>query len=364
MSVPIAKLGIQNIKAHMIADGAPNLPPVSIALNSNESAFGPSPLALDAAKAAAAGLERYFEDPGKILIPAIADRFGLQTGRIAIGQGSDDLLARIARAYLGPGTEMLRSANGYPKTPNYAHANDAIPVAVPDTAFRASVDNLLAAVTEKTRVVYLANPENPAGSHLGGADVRRLHAGLPDHVLLVLDCAYEDYVDAEDYEPGHRLVEEAENVVMVRTFSKIFGLAGARVGWLYGPPDVVETVSKIALTFPLASPSVAAAVAALKDRAHFNWVREQNSANRTELSEALCRLGLEIYPSQTNFVLADFRGLAISAEMAAARLRCRGISVRRLAPAAYRTCIRITLGTASELAFFEKALADILSEHR
>lgn len=348
----------------MIADGDPDLPPVSIALNSNESAFGPSPLAINAAKAAASGLERYFEDPGKILIPAIAERFGLEASRIAVGQGSDDLLARIARAYLGQGTEMLRSANGYPKTPNYAHANDAIPVAVPDEAFRASVDNLLAAVTDKTRVVYLANPENPAGSHLGGADVRRLHAGLPDHVLLVLDCAYEDYVDAKDYEPGHRLVEDADNVVMVRTFSKIFGLAGARVGWLYGPPHVVETVSKIALTFPLASPSLAAAVAALQDRAHFNWVREQNNANRTGLSVALRELGLEVYPSQTNFVLTDFRDQAISAEMAAAQLRGRGISVRRLAPTAYRTCIRITLGTKSELALFEKALIEILSESR
>lgn len=364
MSVPLAKHGIQHIKAHMIADGDPALPPVSIALNSNESAFGPSQRATDAAIAAASGLERYLEDPGKVLKPAIAERFGLDTSRIAIGHGSDDLLARIARAYLGPGTEMLRSANGYPKTPNYAHANDATPVAVPDEGFRASVDNMLAAVTERTRVVYLANPENPAGSHLGGADVRRLHAGLPDHVLLVLDCAYEDYVDAEDYEPGHRLVEDADNVVMVRTFSKIFGLAGARVGWLYGPKHVVDVVSRIALTFPLSSPSVAAAIAALQDRAHFDWIRKQNNANRTQLSAALDALGLEVYPSQTNFVLTDFRHQTISAETAAARLRSRGISVRRLALPAYRTCVRITLGTGAEVAVLEKALSEILSESR
>lgn len=345
----------------MIVDGDETLPPVSVALNSNESAFGPSPRAIDAAKAATSGLERYYEDPAGILIPAIAERFGLESGRIAIGQGSDDLLARIARAYLGPGTEMLRSANGYPKTPNYAHANDATPIAVPDESFRASVDNLLAAVNEKTRVVYLANPENPAGTHLGGAEVRRLHAGLPDHVLLVLDCAYEDYVDAEDYEPGQLLVEDADNVVMVRTFSKIFGLAGARVGWLYGPGHVVDVVSRIALTFPLASPSVAAAVAALQDRNHFEWVREQNNAQRSRLSASLRKHGLEVYPSQTNFVLADFRGQAVSAENAASQLRHRGISVRRLALPAYRTCVRFTLGTRSEMAALETALSEILS---
>lgn len=364
MSVPLAKHNIQHIKAHMIADSDPDLPPVSIALNSNESAFGPSQRAINAAKAATSGLERYLENPANVLAPAIAERFGLDTSRIAIGHGSDDLLARIARAYLGPGTELLRSANGYPKTPNYAHANDATPVAVPDQAFRASVDNILDAVTERTRVVYLANPENPAGSHLGGADIRRLHAGLPDHVLLVLDCAYEDYVDAEDYEPGHCLVEDANNVVMVRTFSKIFGLAGARVGWLYGPKHVVDTVSRIALTFPLSSPSVAAAISALQDGAHFDWVREQNKANRTRLSAMLSGFSLEVYPSQANFVLTDFRGLTISAETAAAHLRGRGISIRRLALPAYRTCIRITVGTGPELATLEKALSEILPGSR
>ncbi len=249
MAVTRAKSAIDKIRPHMIGAARAMVPPAAIHLNSNESVYGPSHHAAAAARAALVGIERYLEDPDAALAPSIANRFRLQADRITIGQGSDDLLARLARAYLGPGTELIRSANGYLKVPNYAYANDADVVSVPDDNFKPSVDGMIAAISERTRIVYLANPENPAGTYLSGVEVRRLHAAIPNDALLVIDSAYEEYVDAPDYEPAHKLVEESGNVVMCRTFSKIFGLAGARVGWAYGPDDVIDSLRRIALTF-------------------------------------------------------------------------------------------------------------------
>ena len=357
---PEPKKGIGNIKPHMLAEAALDSPPISIALNSNESAFGPSLCAVEAAKAATTNLERYFENPRDVLAPAIAETFGLDVERITIGQGSDDLLARLARAYLEPGSELIRSVNGYLKIPNYAHANDAIPVAAPDDAFKASVDAILDCVTPKTRMVYLANPENPAGSYLSGTKIRRLHAGLPEHILLVLDCAYEEYVDATDYEPGHKLVEEFENVVMTRTFSKIYGLAGARMGWLYGSREIVDIVSRISLTFPVASPTIAATLAALEDKNHIQFVRQENSRLRKAMTQSLINMGLKVYPSQTNFLLVEFPDSTKSAADASIYLRQKGIAVRRFASPAYKDCIRITLGFESELCAVEQAITAFL----
>ncbi len=361
MPSPEAKKGIGNIKPHMLKEDGADLPPVSIALNSNENAYGPSQSAIAAAQAAALNLERYYEAPQSVLAPALAEAYDLEAERIAIGQGSDDLLARLARAYLQPGSEMIRSANGYLKTPNYAYANDAVPVSAPDHDFTPSVDAILEKLSEKTRMVYLANPENPAGTHLSGKEVRRLHAGLPDHVLLVLDCAYEEYVDAPDYEPGDVLVAEAQNVVMTRTFSKIHGLAGARMGWLYGPEEIVETVSKIGLMFPVASPSISACLAALEDKAHVGMVYERTVRARRSLKSDLTELGLKVYPSQTNFLLVEFPDPARSAENACSNLRRKGIAVRRFANPAYKHCLRITLGFDSELKTATRAIAAFLA---
>lgn len=337
---------IQRIRPHMVG-AAPSVAP-RLRLDSNESAYGPSPRALAAAEDALARLHRYDEAPDLRLAPAIAARFGLDPERIVTGQGSDDLLARVARAFLGPGTELVRTANGYLKVPNYAHACGAEVVSVPDRAFIPDIDAMIAALTERTRIVYLANPENPAGTHLPAAEIQRLHAALPPHVLLVLDCAYEEYVDAPGHAPPHRMVEAAENVVMARSFSKIFGLAGARVGWLYGPPNLVDSLRRIGLTFPVSGPSLAAALAALQDTAHTDRVRAATAAERARMARALADLGLTPTPSQTNFLLVHFPDPDRSAEACAAALAAHGILVRRLASDAFQSHLRLTLGLPAE----------------
>jgi histidinol-phosphate aminotransferase len=293
----------------------------------------------------------------------IAKRQGLEVDRIAIGHGSDDLLARLARVYLGENSEMIRSCNGYLKTPNYAFANNATPVSVIDRAFTTSVDAILEAVTEKTRMVYVANPENPAGTYISGNEIRRLHLALPSHVVLVLDCAYEEYVDASDYEAGHLLARESENIVVTRTFSKIYGLAGARVGWMYASKEIIDMVTRIGLTFPVASSSVAAAMAALEDETHINYVFQTNRRLRNAFSKNMKNLGLKVYPSQTNFVLLEFEPGEHSAAACADHLSRQGIAIRRFASVAYENCIRVTIGIEADMKRIEAAITVFLNNH-
>jgi len=360
---PVARPGILKIRAHMIGaapgrtDG--DADPDRIYINSNESAFGPSPKAVAAANAAMGAAARYPETAPADLAAAIGRRFDLDPGRIVCGFGSDDLLARIARCYLAPGDELVYSANGYQKIPNYAHANDAVPVAAPDRDLTADADSLLSKVGPRTRIVMLANPDNPAGTHVDGDEVRRLHAGLPGHVLLVLDSAYAEFADADDYEDPARLAGEASNVVMTRTFSKVFGLAGLRIGWAYGAPGIVDVLGRVGITFPISVPARAAALAALADRAHFDHVLTETKRLRHWLSERLMKLGLTVYPSQTNFVLARFPGGPAAAQAAYEALAARGVVARRLAAAAFADCIRFTIGTEAEM----MRTADSLAAH-
>ncbi len=361
MAALLFKPGIDHIKPHMVEDEKESSRPVGIALNSNESAIGASPHAIAAARSAVSGIERYLEDSQNILSDEIARRYDLKPEKIAIGIGSDDLLSRLARVYLDSGREMIRSRNGYLKAPNYAWANNAIPVSAEDANLTPSVDAILDCITPKTAMIYLANPENPAGTHLSGREIRKLHASLRGDILLVLDCAYDEYVDDPEYESPHLLVEEAANVVMTRTFSKIYGLAGARVGWMYAPEHTVSLVNRIGLTFPLSAPSTAAALAALQDTRHTQYVYSLNQRLRAEFTESIRNLGLKVYPSQTNFVLIEFPDPEYNARDAALALRASGISVRRFISSAYRECIRITLGFEHELKAAEGVIEKFLN---
>jgi histidinol-phosphate aminotransferase len=272
----------------------------------------------------------------------------------------------LAAGTAGPGDELIHSVHGYLKFANYGHANGARPVAAPDERFRASVEGLLGSVSARTRVVMVANPDNPTGTHLSGDEVRRLHAGLPGNVLLVLDSAYAEYVDAADYEVAEALIEEAENVVMTRTFSKIFGLAGLRpglrLGWLYGPSAVADVLRRIGVTFPISGPALAAGTAGLGDGAHRERVRVHNQTWRRWLSGALADLGLQVTPSQCNFVLACFGDPAKSASEASRYLAERGIVVRMFNSPDYRDRVRITLGLEHEMHAVVDALRAFLRD--
>ena len=218
-------------------------------LSSNEGALGPSPKAMAAYAKAAAELHRYPDGGAEKLRAAIGRHYGLDPARIVCGAGSDELLNLLVRAYCGPGDELLYSQYGFLMYPINALGVGATPVAAPEKDYRADVDAMLAKVTDKTRIVCLANPNNPTGSYLTKDDVRRLHAGLPKNVLLVIDAAYAEYVSRNDYELGVELVDQAENVVMTRTFSKIYGLGGLRLGWMYGPAGVVDVMSRLRQPF-------------------------------------------------------------------------------------------------------------------
>ena len=342
--MPVAKVGIQKIKPHMVSSSSITTKDKDINLDSNENAFGPSQKAIDAAKNATNSLERYVENPASILVPELAKTYNLESERLAIGFGSDDLLARIARAYLQPGTALLRSQNSYLKVPNYAYSNDADAVAAPDRNFCTDVDAMLSCLTVETRIVYLANPDNPSGAMLPGTELRRLHAGLPSDVLLVIDGAYSEYVTDPAYEDGGMLVRAYDNVIVTRSFSKIHGLAGARVGWVYGPPHVIDTINRISLTFPLATPSLYAAIAALEDRKHRDYVRNETALLRDEATKKLTEAGIHVYPGHGNFILMEMGGPESLAREVDTALRAEGISLRRFASPAFDRCLRMTLG--------------------
>ncbi len=337
-----------------------NSRPVSIFLNSNESAFGPSSAVVESARAAVFGIERYIENQEYQLVPALAEAHGLDPSRIAIGCGSDDLLVRLARAYLNAGDELVRSANSYLKVPNYAHSNDAVPVAAPDKEFGALPEAILESVTNRTRVVYLANPDNPSGSYLPVSEVRRLHAGLPSNVLLIVDCAYFEYVDQDNPSEIMRLAEQCENVVVTRTFSKVYGLAGARAGWIYASPAIVDVVNRLCYTFPLSTPSLSAVMTALKDQKHVDFVRSETLRLRTEFADRFSALGIRVYPSQGNFLLLELDdAVGRSAEETAFELRRQGIAVRRFTAPAYGDCLRVTIGYEGDMQACCSALRNV-----
>ena len=256
---------------------------------------------------------------------------------------------RPASFYL-PRGELIHSANGYQKIPNYAYANGADAVAAPDREYTADVDSILGCVTDRTRVVMIANPDNPTGSYLPGTEIRRLHAGLPDNVVLVLDSAYLEYVEAEDYENPAALVEETDNVIMTRTFSKIYGLASIRLGWAYAPPAIADMLRRVGVTYPVSGPASRSGFAALQDTEHTARVYAETVRVRRWFGEALTENGIIVHPSQANFVLATFPDPERSARMAYDYLLENGIAARRFPTPNFSDCVRFTIGFDHEMA--------------
>ncbi|QQS14506.1 MAG: histidinol-phosphate transaminase [Rhodospirillales bacterium] len=325
-------------------------------LSSNEGALGPSPKAMAAYAAAASELHRYPDGGTDKLRAALGAHHGLDPARIVCGAGSDELLNLLVRAYCGPGDELLYSAHGFLMYPLNAKGVGATPVAAPEKDFRTDVTAMLARVTARTRIVCLANPNNPTGSYVTRDEVKRLRDGLPRSTLLIIDAAYAEYVARNDYDAGVDLVRSSENVVMTRTFSKIYGLGGLRLGWMYGPEHVVDVMNRLRQPFNVNLAAQTAGVAALADKAHTEAVRANNDEWLPWLTTELTKLGLAVRPSVGNFVLVGF-GAAERAAAANDAMMGDGLIPRMVGAYGLGDHLRITIGNPEEVRAVRDSLA-------
>ena len=332
-------------------------------LSSNETPLGPSPKAVAAYHAIGEHLEDYPDGDSTALREAIGRAFGLDPNRIVCGAGSDELLNLIADAYLHDGDEAIHTTHAFLVYPIATRGSGATPIVAAEKNYTADVDAMLAAVSGRTKVVFLANPNNPTGTYVPFDEVKRLHRGLPPHVLLVLDAAYAEYVRRNDYEAGIELVATCENVVMCRTFSKIHGLAALRLGWLYGPAHVVDAVNRIRGPFNVNAPAMAAGIAALEDGAHLEASRAHNEKWLAWLTAEIRSLGLEVTPSIANFLLIHFpetRGR--TAEDADGFLTRRGLILRRVKAYKLPNALRMSVGTEEANRLAVTALAEFVGK--
>jgi histidinol-phosphate aminotransferase len=332
-------------------------------LSSNETPLGPGERAIAAYRAVGEHLEDYPDGSASALREAIGEVFGLDPARIVCGAGSDDLLNLLARAYLKDGDEAIHATHGFLVYPIATLAAGAKPVVAPETNYTVNVDAMLKAVTPKTKIVFLANPNNPTGTYIPFDEVKRLHKGLPPHVLLVLDAAYAEYVQRNDYESGIELVATSENVVMCRTFSKIYGLAALRLGWMYGPAHVVDAINRIRGPFNVNAPAIAAGIAAIRDTAHVERSREHNTRWLAWLTEEFSKLGLEVTPSVANFVLIHYpQEPGRTAKEADAFLAKRGLILRQVTGYKLPNALRMSVGTEEANRMMVKSLAEFLGK--
>ncbi len=312
-----------------------------VKLSSNENPFGPSEAAKQAIRRSVHSLHRYPSSDHAGLRAALGEIHRLDPARIICGAGSDEIITFLCQAYGGPGTEVIHTEHGFSMHRISALAAGSTPIEAPEHERCVDVDSILGAVTFRTRLVFIANPANPTGTMIGSNEVARLAADLPDHVLLVLDGAYAEFV--EDFDGGARLVENRENVFMTRTFSKIYGLGGLRIGWGYGPAHVIDALNRVRGPFNLSDLQMAAAEAALRDTDHVERCRAENTRLRGWLAKALAELGVPSDTSCANFVLARFHDAA-EADACEAHLRSEGLLVRKVAGYKLPNCLRITVG--------------------
>lgn len=347
MNKPVARPEIFSIAPYV--GGEAKLPGQMepLKLSSNECAFGPPPSAMRAIKEAAAQSYRYPDGSSHKLRAAIGTRFGLDPARIFCGNGSDEILSLLIQSYGGPGTELIMSAFGFAMYEISGKLCGCTVLKAPEANLTTDVDAILALVTPRTRLVLIANPNNPTGSLLPQEEVERLRAGLPENVVLVLDAAYAEYVESPAYDAGVKLVEAGCNTIMTRTFSKVYGLGGVRLGWCYGPVEIIDVLNRVRSPFNVNGIAAAAGLAALAEPEWVEKNRVHNSAERRRLADRLKQSGLTVYPSEGNFLLVDF-GQPDRAVAADAHLRQSGMIVRPTKSYDLPSCLRITIGTAEE----------------
>lgn len=333
-----------------------------IKLSSNEGAFGPPPGAILALQEAAGSSHRYPDGGAISLRKAIGQRFGLDPAKIVCGNGSDELIGLLIQSYGGPGTELVMSEHGFLIYEIAAKLAGMSVRKARERNLTADIDAILAQVTPATRLVCLANPNNPTGSLVQLSDLRRLRTQLPADIVLVLDAAYAEYVDRPDYDPGIELVDACDNTVMTRTFSKMFGLGGARLGWAYASEKIVDVLNRTRMPFNVSGLAAAAGIAALAEPGWVERCQQYNGRARDVLSQRLRHAGLTVHPSEANFVLVEFESQSCAAA-ADAHLRDRAIIVRGVVAYSLPHCLRITIGTDDECDAVTKALLDFASTH-
>lgn len=344
---PEPRAGIMDIAAYVPGKSTA---PAGVAkvhkLSSNENPLGASPHAIDAVRKLAEKMEYYPDGSASRLRQAIASAHGLNPANILCSNGSDEVIGLLAQSYLSPGDEAVYTEHGFMVYKIYTQAAGATPVVAKEDSEKASVDNIIAAVTPRTRIVFLANPNNPTGTYLPFEEVRRLHAALPKNVLLVLDAAYAEYVRRNDYEAGVELVAANENVVMTRTFSKIHGLGGMRIGWIYAPSHIIDVLERMRGPFNVNAAAIEAGVAAMEDRGHVERTIAHNAQWAEWLVKEFETLGLRVTPSVGNFLLVHFPDDGKhSAAAADEYLSARGYILRRVAGYGFPNALRMTVGT-------------------
>jgi histidinol-phosphate aminotransferase len=346
---PSSKPGILDINPYIAGKSKASAEAQQIIkLSSNESPLGPSPKAIQAFVDHAKNLYRYPDSACAALRETIAHVHGLDANRIVCGSGSDELIGLLVHAYAGTGDEVLYSQHGFLMYKIYAQSFGAIPVVASESNLTANVNALLAKVSERTRILFLANPNNPTGSYLPASEIKRLRNGLPDNVILVIDAAYAEYADHPDYSAGKELVEQTENTVMLRTFSKIYGLSSLRLGWGYFPAAIADVMNRVRGPFNVSGVAQAVGIAAVEDSEYIIQVQKHNSLWLAWISNELSELGLTVYPSLANFILVEFPKKGNTAEKANTFLMDKGIIPREVGGYGLPNCLRITIGTENE----------------
>lgn len=361
MALPQPRAGLMDISLYEGGKSSLKGHDRVIKLSSNESALGPSPAALSQYVAVASELARYPDGSVAYLKAAIHEVHGLDSDRLICGAGSDEILCLVCRAYAGPGDEVIHTEHGFLMYGIYARSVGATPVVVPETNLTADVDAILAAVTDATKVVFVANPNNPTGTVLSTAELARLRESLREDIVLVVDGAYAEFMDDYDYDGGRALAERTSNTLITRTFSKIYGLASLRVGWAFGPKSIIETLERLRSPFNINGVAIAVAAAAMRDVTHTENAKAHNNRWMSVAVQRLRALGLAVIGESGNFVLPEFPGApGKTAADADAFLQSKGMIVRRVENYGLPNHLRITLGSDEEMELVLNALTQFM----
>ena len=345
MKKPEPKKYLNNIKAYK--GGLSKIEGVNkiYKLSSNENPFGPSSNAIAEYEKVSNDLGLYPDSSNAALKLAISSKYSIDSDRIVCGCGSDEILHLLARVYLDEGNQGLVSENAFAVYPLAIQSSGAKVVRAKEENFQPNVDNFISSLTDETKIIYIANPNNPTGSYIKFDEIERLNRSVPDDVLFVIDAAYSEYVEEKDYSIGFELAKDSENIVITKTFSKAFGLAGLRVGWAYCPKKIAEKLDILKVPFSVNTAAQMAAISALEDDDHINFSVEHNSKWKKILNDFFAEVGLIVYPSQCNFILVEFlESSKFSAKEAYHLLSSKGIIVREMEEYNLPNCLRITIG--------------------